>query len=204
MQNVNMEVRCVFTNTTPTDAYRGAGRPETAYVIERLLDAGAAEFGIAREEIRARNYIRPEQIPYVNCVGNSIDSGHFEETQGLALKLADWEGFAARAAESKSRGKLRGRGLGYFIEASGGQPQEWARVKMEPGGGVTLTVGTFSHGQGHETAFAQLLHEKMGVDYGAVTAGAGRQRRGALAAAARAARVPARWAVWPSSARPRW
>ncbi len=168
VQAVDTEVRCVFTNTTPTDAYRGAGRPETAYVLERLLDAGAADFGLTREAIRARNYIRPDQIPYTNAVGNAIDSGHFEETQDLALKLADWDGFAARAADSKSRGKLRGRGLGYFIEASGGQPTEWARVKMEQDGQVTLTVGTFSHGQGHETAFAQLLHERLGVDYAAV------------------------------------
>ncbi|WP_353210887.1 xanthine dehydrogenase family protein molybdopterin-binding subunit [Rhodovarius sp.] len=168
MQNVNMEVRCVFTNTTPTDAYRGAGRPETAYVIERLLDAGAGDFGIAREEIRARNYIRQEQIPYTNCVGVEIDSGHFEETQGKALELADWSGFDARAAASRAAGKLRGRGLGYFIEASGGQPQEWARVKMEQDGTVALTVGTFSHGQGHETAFAQLLHDRLGVDFSAV------------------------------------
>ena len=169
VQAVDTEVRCVFTHTTPTDAYRGAGRPETAYVLERLLDQGAADFGMTREAIRARNYIRPEQIPYTNAVGNAIDSGHFEETQNLALKLADWDGFAIRAAESSARGKLRGRGLGYFIEASGGQPSEWARVRMEPEGGVTLTVGTFSHGQGHETAFAQLLHERLGVDYAAVT-----------------------------------
>ncbi len=168
MQNVNMEVRCVFTNTTPTDAYRGAGRPETAYVIERLLDAGAGDFGIPREEIRARNYIRQDQIPYTNCVGVEIDSGHFEETQSKALALADWAGFSARAAASRTAGKLRGRGLGYFIEASGGQPAEWARVKMEKGGTVALTVGTFSHGQGHETAFAQLLHDRLGVDFGAV------------------------------------
>lgn len=168
VQAVDTEVRCVFTHTTPTDAYRGAGRPETAYVLERLLDQGAADFGISREEIRARNYIRPEQIPYTNAVGNAIDSGRFEETQSLALKLADWDGFAARAAESRARGKLRGRGLGYFIEASGGQPSEWARVRMEKDGTATLTVGTFSHGQGHETAYAQLLHEKLGIDYDSV------------------------------------
>ncbi|RVT96034.1 xanthine dehydrogenase family protein molybdopterin-binding subunit [Rhodovarius crocodyli] len=165
MQAVDVQVRCVFTNTVPTDAYRGAGRPETAYVIERLLDLGAPQFGISREEIRARNYIRPEQIPYTNCVGNVIDSGRFEETQGLALKLADWDAFAARRAESAARGKLRGRGLGYFVEASGGQPFEWARVAFQPDGMVNLSVGTFSHGQGHETAFAQLLHEKLGIPF---------------------------------------
>jgi carbon-monoxide dehydrogenase large subunit len=165
MQAVNVQVRCVFTNTVPTDAYRGAGRPEAAYVIERLLDQGALAFGIGREEIRARNYIRPEQIPYVNSAGNEIDSGRFEETQRLALALDDWEGFAARRAESAARGRLRGRGLGYFIEASGGQPAEWARVRITPAGEALVHVGTFSHGQGHETAFAQVLHAKLGIPF---------------------------------------
>jgi carbon-monoxide dehydrogenase large subunit len=165
MQAVNVQVRCAFTNTVPTDAYRGAGRPETAYVIERLLDLGAAEFGIAREEIRARNYVRPEQIPYVNCAGNELDSGRFEETQSQALALMDWPGFAARRAESAARGRLRGRGLGYFIEASGGQPQEWARVRITPTGEAHVHVGTFSHGQGHETAFAQVLHARLGIPF---------------------------------------
>jgi carbon-monoxide dehydrogenase large subunit len=165
MQAVNVQVRCAFTNTVPTDAYRGAGRPETAYVIERLLDAGAAEFGISREEIRARNYVKPEQIPYVNCAGNALDSGRFEETQAMALKLADWEGFAARRAKSEARGKLRGRGIGYFIEASGGQPAEWARIRVTPQGDALVHVGTFNHGQGHETAYAQVVHERLGIAY---------------------------------------
>jgi carbon-monoxide dehydrogenase large subunit len=132
MQAVNAQVRCAFTNTAPTDAYRGAGRPETAYVIERLLDQGAAAFGLAREEIRARNYVTPAQVPYTNCAGSVLDSGRFAETQGQALALADWDGFAARAAASRAAGKLRGRGIGYFIEASGGQPMEWARVASRP------------------------------------------------------------------------
>ncbi|SDB46426.1 xanthine dehydrogenase family protein molybdopterin-binding subunit [Belnapia rosea] len=165
IQALNAQVSCVFTNTSPTDAYRGAGRPEQAYVLERLLDLGAAELGIGREEIRRRNYIRPEQIPYVNVVGNAIDSGLFAETQARALALADWSGFPARRAEARAQGKRRGIGLGYFIEASGGQPSEWARVRFERDGTVSVTVGTFSHGQGHETAYAQVLHEKLGVDF---------------------------------------
>jgi carbon-monoxide dehydrogenase large subunit len=165
MQAVNAQVRCAFTNTAPTDAYRGAGRPETAYVIERLLDQGALAFGLAREEIRARNYVRPEQVPYVNCAGNAIDSGRFGETQGQALALADWPGFAPRRAESAAQGRLRGRGIGYFIEASGGQPAEWARVRITPEGEALVHVGTFSHGQGHETAFAQVLHARLGIPY---------------------------------------
>ena len=165
IQALNVQVRCVFTNTVSTDAYRGAGRPETAYVIERLLDQGAAKLGIARDEIRRRNYIMPEQIPYTNAAGNHIDSGHFAETQGLALDLADWAGFPARKAEAAARGKLRGIGLGYFIEASGGQPFEWARVRLTPEGRAKVHVGTFSHGQGHETAFAQVLSQTLGYPY---------------------------------------
>jgi carbon-monoxide dehydrogenase large subunit len=168
LQALNVQVRCVFTNTVPTDAYRGAGRPETAYVLERLFDQGAATFGIGRDEIRRRNYIRPDQIPYKNVAGNVIDSGRFAETQDMATKLADWDGFAARRADAAKRGKLRGIGLGYFIEASGGQPFEWARVALTPEGRAKLTVGTFSHGQGHETAFAQILSEKLGLPFDAI------------------------------------
>ena len=165
IQALNVQVKCVFTNTVSTDAYRGAGRPETAYVLERLLDQGAAAFGIGRDEIRRRNYVKPEQIPYANAAGNVIDSGRFEETQEMALKLADWAGFEARRAEAARRGRKRGIGLGYFIEASGGQPFEWARVALTPEGRAKLTVGTFSHGQGHETAYAQVLSEKLGIPY---------------------------------------
>ncbi|MBW8268654.1 xanthine dehydrogenase family protein molybdopterin-binding subunit [Caldovatus aquaticus] len=165
IQPVNVQVRCVFTNTAPTDAYRGAGRPETVYVVERLLDLGAAAFGIGRDEIRRRNFIRPEQIPYANCVGNVIDSGRFAETQEMALRLADWQGFPARRAAARARGRLRGIGLGYFIEASGGQPQEWARVTLTEEGRARVVVGTFSHGQGHETAFAQVLADRLGIPF---------------------------------------
>ncbi len=165
IQAVNMEVSCAFTNTVPTDAYRGAGRPEIAYTIERLLDLGAAELGLGRDEIRRRNFIRPDQIPYTNCVGNVIDSGDFGGAQAMALRLADWDGFAARRAEAAARGRLRGIGTGYFIEASGGQPQEWARVAITPEGRARLHVGTFSHGQGHETAFAQIVHATLGIPF---------------------------------------
>ncbi len=165
IQALNVQVKCVFTNTCPTDAYRGAGRPETAYVLERLYDQAALKLGMAREAIRALNHIRPDQLPYTNVANNPIDSGNFTETQDMALKLADWGGFPARRAAAKAAGKLRGIGLGYFIEASGGQPNEWAKVKMESDGTAVVTVGTFSHGQGHETAFAQIVHEKLGIPF---------------------------------------
>jgi carbon-monoxide dehydrogenase large subunit len=168
LQAVNLQVRCVFTNTVPTDAYRGAGRPEIAYTIERLLDIGAAELGLTKDEIRRRNYIRGDQMPYTNCVGNVLDSGDFAGTQALALQLADWEGFPARRAEAEARGRRRGIGIGYFIEASGGQPQEWARLDMAADGTARLHVGTFSHGQGHETAFAQIVHARLGIPFEAI------------------------------------
>jgi carbon-monoxide dehydrogenase large subunit len=161
---MQLSVKVTFTNTVPTDAYRGAGRPEICYQMERLLDLGAEAFGIGREEIRRRNFIRPEQLPYRNQVGMVIDSGLFAETMDQALAKADWAGFSPRRA-ARHDGKLRGIGLGYYVEASGGQPLEEARVRFEPDGRVTLIVGTFSHGQGHETAFAQILAERLGVPF---------------------------------------
>ncbi|WP_376090881.1 xanthine dehydrogenase family protein molybdopterin-binding subunit [Roseomonas sp. CCTCC AB2023176] len=160
---INNEVRCVLTNTVPTDSFRGAGRPETAYVMERLFDQAALATGLPRDEVRRRNYIRPDQMPFRNVVGNLIDSGRFAETQDKALALADWQGLPARRAESARRGKLRGIGLGYFVEASGGGPMEWARVAMMDDGTAELRVGTFSHGQGHETAFSQIVAQTLGI-----------------------------------------
>jgi carbon-monoxide dehydrogenase large subunit len=164
VQAINNQVRCVFTNTVPTDSFRGAGRPETAYIMERLFDQAALAFRMGRDEVRRRNYVRPEQMPYRNVVGNVIDSGDFPATQAMALRIADWEGFPARRAEARARGRLRGIGLGYFIEASGGMPSEWARLRIAPDGRAEIRVGTFSHGQGHETAFAQIVAERLGLD----------------------------------------
>jgi carbon-monoxide dehydrogenase large subunit len=165
---VQLSVRVTFTNTVPVCAYRGAGRPEIVYQMERLLDHGARAFGIGRDEIRRRNFIRPDQLPYKNQVGMVIDSGHFQETMELALEKSDWAGFAARRAEARRRGRLRGIGLGYYIEASGGQPTEQVRIRVSPDGRVQAIVGTFSHGQGHETAFSQIIAEKLGVPLEAI------------------------------------
>jgi aerobic carbon-monoxide dehydrogenase large subunit len=165
---MQLSVRVTFTNTVPVCAYRGAGRPEICYQMERLLDQGAAAFGIGRDEIRRRNFIRPEQLPYKNQVGMVIDSGHFRETMELALQRSDWAGFAARKQASQRQGKARGIGLGYYIEASGGQPTEQAQVRVTPEGRVELIMGTFSHGQGHETAFSQIVAQKLGVPFDAI------------------------------------
>src|SRR5437763_1742936 len=162
---LQLSVRVTFTNTVPVCAYRGAGRPEVAYQMERLLDQGARALGLGRDEIRRRNFIRPEQLPYKNRVGLLIDSGHFQETMEKALAHADWAGFEARRAEARRHGKLRGIGLGYYCEASGGQPTEQAIVKLAPDGRVTLIMGTFSHGQGHETAFSQIVAQKLGLPF---------------------------------------
>ncbi len=165
---MQLSVEVTFTNTVPVCAYRGAGRPEICYQMERLLDQGARAFGIAREEVRRRNFIRPDQLPWKNQVGMVIDSGHFQETMELALERADWAGFEARRAEARRRGRLRGIGLGYYVEASGGQPTEQASVKVTPDGRVEMIMGTFSHGQGHETAFSQIVAQKLHVPLDAI------------------------------------
>jgi len=162
---LQLSVRVTFTNTVPVCAYRGAGRPEVAYQMERLLDQGALAFGLGRDEIRRRNFIRPDQLPYTNRVGMVIDSGRFQETMEKALERADWAGFEARRAISRRDGKLRGIGLGYYCEASGGQPTEQAIVRVSPAGRVELIMGTFSHGQGHETAFSQIVAQKLGLPF---------------------------------------
>ena len=161
-------VRVTFTNTVPICAYRGAGRPEICYQMERLLDQGARAFGIGREEIRRRNFIRPEQLPYKNGVGMTIDSGHFRETMEKALEKSDWAGFEMRRREARRRGVLRGIGLGCYIEASGGQPTEQVSIRVSPAGRVEAIVGTFSHGQGHETAFSQIIAQKLAVPLDAI------------------------------------
>ena len=157
-------VKCVFTNTMPVSAYRGAGRPEAAYITERLFEAAAQQTGIDSLELRRRNFIRPEDLPYVNHMGVPITSGAFEQTMDMALARADWNGFAQRRAASGRTGKLRGIGLGCYVESSGGGPQEEASVVVDEEGGVDLTVGTYSHGQGHATAYAQIISQTLGVD----------------------------------------
>ena len=158
-------VRCLYTNTMPVAAYRGAGRPEACYVMERLMDEAARQLGLGRDEIRRRNYIPPSAMPYVNHSGVSISSGEFEATMDLALERADWSGFEARRRASEAAGRLRGIGLGYYVESSGGGPEEEARVRIHADGSAEVIVGTYSHGQGHETAFAQVLSDTFGIEF---------------------------------------
>jgi carbon-monoxide dehydrogenase large subunit len=158
-------VTAVFTNTNSTGPYRGAGRPEAAYVIERAIDTAAAEMGIDAAEIRRRNYIAPAAMPYKTGLLFTYDSGEFEANMDGALAIVDYAGFKTRRDAANARGKLRGIGISNVIEQAAGGPPEWAQIRFDPSGAVTLVMGTHNHGQGHETVFRQLLSEKLGLDF---------------------------------------
>ena len=163
-------VRGYFTNTTALTSYRGAGRPEAIYITERLLDAAAASFGIDRLEIRKRNLIAPNELPYKNWRGLSIDSGDFPGNLEQCAERADWKNFNIRRAETEKRGKKRGLGIAYYFEASGGPGgAEPAIIRFAENGTVDVYLATQSNGQGHETAFAQIVAEQLGVPYETVT-----------------------------------
>jgi aerobic carbon-monoxide dehydrogenase large subunit len=155
----------VFTNTGPVHPYRGAGRPEATYLIERLLDRAAAVLGLDRVEIRRRNFIPPSQMPHKTATNTTYDSGDFAHVMDACLKLADWNGFGNRAAASKKAGKLRGRGLCYFLEEASVFNDRMA-LRFDPSGMVTIVAGTHSHGQGHATVYAQMVSEWLGVPFG--------------------------------------
>jgi carbon-monoxide dehydrogenase large subunit len=153
----------VFTNTVPVDAYRGAGRPEANYLVERLVDAAARELKIDRVELRRRNMVTPEQMPHRTPVGKVYDSGDFRVVLDHAIKTMDWAGFETRRAEAAKRGKRRGIGMAYYLEATGGAPTERAEIRFAEDGFVDVYVGTQSTGQGHETAYVQLTVAELGV-----------------------------------------
>ncbi len=169
-------VKAYFTNTVPVDAYRGAGRPEACYVIERIVDKAAREMGVDRAEIRRRNLVPKDAMPYQTPVALQYDTGDFANILDKGLKAADWEGFAARRQDSERRGRLRGIGLSAYIEACGLAPSnvagqlgaraglyETANLRVNPTGSVTLFTGSHAHGQGHETTFAQVVADKLGI-----------------------------------------
>ncbi|MBU6497995.1 MAG: xanthine dehydrogenase family protein molybdopterin-binding subunit [Rhodospirillales bacterium] len=170
------EVKAVFTNTVPVDAYRGAGRPEATYLLERLVDTICHDTGLDRVAIRRKNFIAPDAFPYQTPVALQYDSGNYIATLDAAMKAADWAGFPARRAAAKARGKLRGIGMSTYLEACGIAPSklvgqlgaraglyEVANVRVHPTGSVTVFTGTHSHGQGHETTFAQLVSDQLGI-----------------------------------------
>ncbi len=162
-----MNNKGVFTNTTQVDAYRGAGRPEAIYTLERAMDHAARVLGIDPFELRRRNFIRPEQMPYPTLVGETYDSGDFARVQSRALEEADFAGFEARKADSAAKGRLRGLGSCYYIESILGAPNETAKVELT-GTGAKIYVGTQSAGQGHETVYAQMLHDQTGLPLDAI------------------------------------
>lgn len=153
----------VFTNTTPTNAYRSSGRPEVTFAIERLVDAAADKLGFDRIALRRKNLVRPEAMPYRNAVGMLYDSGRYEENMDWAMAVADWNGFTSRRREAARRGKLLGRGLANYVESSIGAPREQARIKVRPDGFVDVVIGTQPSGQGHETSFSQVVSDLLGV-----------------------------------------
>lgn len=153
----------VFTNTVPVDAYRGAGRPESNYLLERLIDAAAAETGIDCVTLRRKNMVPPSALPWTSPVGKVYDSGEFARVLDAALRKADWAGFPARKKASLAHGKKRGIGLAYYLESTMGSPTERAEIRFSDDRFVDVFVGTQSSGQGHETAYVQLISERLGV-----------------------------------------
>src|SRR5437763_4658483 len=160
--------RAVLSNTSPTYPYRSAGRPEVMFVIERLIDLAARHHGFDRVELRRRNLVPAGAMPYRNPVGLVYDSGDYAATQDRAVALADWAGFEARRAEARRRGRYRGIGLANYLELNTGAPRERAEITVRPEGRLDVVLGTLSAGQGHETSFAQLLAEWLGVELGDV------------------------------------
>ncbi len=162
---IEVSTRCLFTNTTPVGAYRGAGRPEGNYYMERLIDTAAAEMGIDRLELRRRNHIRPEELPWDAPSGMQYDSGDFPALLEHALAFADVAGFPARRAESRKRGLLRGLGIGQYLEVTAPPSNEMGGIRFEPDGSVTIITGTLDYGQGHASPLAQILTARLGIPF---------------------------------------
>ena len=163
-QAIYANVIGVFTNTVPVDAYRGAGRPESNYLVERLIDHAAREIGMDRVAIRKLNMVQPGAMPYLSAMGQKYDSGEFERVLDAALAKMDWAGFEGRRTAAAKRGRKRGIGMAYYLEATGGAPTERAEIRFAEDGFVDVFVGTQSTGQGHETAYVMLTADQLGID----------------------------------------
>jgi carbon-monoxide dehydrogenase large subunit len=175
--NVYVNVKAVFTNTAPVDAYRGAGRPEATYSIERVIDMAARELGMDPIELRRKNFVKPDQYPFASAAGLEYDSGNYDRQMDKLEAMIDRDGFAKRRAESEANGKLRGLGVNAYIEACGIAPSnlvgvlgarvglyDAATVRVNATGNLSVMVGAHSHGQGHETAFPQVVADMLGID----------------------------------------
>ena len=163
-QAIYANVIGVFTNTVPVDAYRGAGRPESNYMVERLIDAAAREIGKDRIELRRKNMVPPSAMPYRTAMAQTYDSGDFQRVLDAALEKVDWAGFESRRVASEQKGRKRGIGMAYYLEATGGADSERAEIRFADDGYLDVYVGTQSTGQGHETAYVQLTAEQLGID----------------------------------------
>ena len=157
----HVRLRAAYTNTVPVDAYRGAGRPEASYLIERLVDAAARDLDTAPDALRRKNLIKPKAMPYTTPTGKIYDSGDFAGAMARAQAIADWNGFNKRATASKRTGKLRGIGIATYVEACGNNGPEMANVRLDRDGGITVLIGSQSTGQGHATSYAQLVAERL-------------------------------------------
>src|SRR3979409_1384970 len=166
---MTVDIKTVLTNTTLMGAYRGAGRPEANYFMERLIDRAADEMGINRLKLRRRNFIKPAQMPFEASSGVTYDSGDFQGVFDKALEISDHEGFAKRKKESSKRGKLRGIAVGSYLEVTAPPSGELGKITFEPDGSVKLTTGTLDYGQGHATPFAQVLSAELGVPFEKIT-----------------------------------
>ncbi len=160
---VDIQIQVVFTNTMTVSPYRGAGQPEAIHLIERLMDVTAAEMKIDRIELRRRNLLRREEFPLRTAAGALYDSGDYADAMARVMRNADWPGFAARRLDSERNGKHRGLGFANYVQVSGSGPFEWGGLVVRPEGFVELRAGTHSHGQGHETSYAQILAETLGI-----------------------------------------
>ena len=163
-QSIYANVLGVFTHTVPVDAYRGAGRPESNYMVERLIDAAAREIGIDRIALRRRNMVPPSAMPFRSAMDQTYDSGDFQRVMDAALNKMDWANFESRRATSARAGRKRGIGMAYYMEATGGADSERAEIRFADDGFVDVYVGTQSTGQGHETAYVQLTADQLGID----------------------------------------
>ena len=162
---IEINTKCVFTNTTPISAYRGAGRPEANYYMERLIETAAKEMGIDRMELRMRNHIRPDQIPYKAPSGQNYDSGNFSAILKNGLKFSDWENYETRREISRKKGLLRGIGVSNYLEVTAPVETEMGGIRFEENGDITIITGTLDYGQGHAAPFAQILHSQLGVPF---------------------------------------
>src|SRR5438093_9209063 len=162
---IEVSTKCVFTNTSHVSAYRGAGRPEGNYYMERLIDAAAAEIDIDRIELRRRNLVKPRELPFKAALGSIYDSGDFPTVLKQALEAADVKGFSKRKRESRKNGKLRGLGIGSYLEVTAPPSKELGGIVFESDGTVTILTGTLDFGMGHASPFAQIVHEKLGVPF---------------------------------------